>query len=102
MPDLSQFWSAFLNNPIIQLSWRLAILYVLALYVAMVFWTVRDAQQRTENQILPYLGGLMVVILNIFGLFLYLIVRPKETLGEAYERQLAEESLLAEAEQRTV
>src|SRR5437016_14663324 len=66
----------------------------------MVFWTVRDAQQRTENQILPYLAGLMVVILNIFGLFLYLIIRRNETLGEAYERQLAEESLLAEAEQR--
>src|SRR6267142_2112306 len=58
--------------------------------------------RRTENQLLPYLAGLMVVVLNIFGLFLYLIIRPKETLGEAYERQLAEESLLAEAEQRVV
>src|SRR5438874_88333 len=102
MPDLTGLWTAFVNNPLIQLSVRLAGLYVLALYLAMVFWTVRDAQQRTENQILPYLAGLMVVVLNIFGLFLYLIVRPKETLGEAYERQLAEESLLAEAEQRVV
>ena len=89
-PDLSGLWTAFVNNPLIQLSIRIAVLYVLALYLAMVFWTVRDAQQRTENQILPYLGGLMVVVLNLFGLFLYLVVRPKETLGEAYERQLAE------------
>jgi RNA polymerase subunit RPABC4/transcription elongation factor Spt4 len=102
MPDLSQLWTAIVSNPLIQLSVRLAGLYILAIYLAMVFWTVRDAQQRTENQLLPYLAGLMVVILNIFGLFLYLIVRPKETLGEAYERQLAEESLLAEAEQRVV
>jgi len=91
MPDLSGLWTAFVNNPLIQLSVRLAGLYVLALYLAMVFWPVR-----------PYLAGLMVVLLNIFGLFLYLIVRPKETLGEAYERQLAEESLLAEAESRVV
>src|SRR6266508_4412098 len=68
----------------------------------MVFWTVRDAQHRTENAIMPYLAGLMVVVLNLLGLFLYLIVRPRETLAEAYERQLAEESLLAEAEQRVV
>src|SRR5213076_1347264 len=102
MPDLSQLWTSIVSNPLIQLSVRLAGLYILAIYLAMVFWTVRDAQQRTENQLLPYLAGLMVVILNIFGLFLYLIVRPKETLGEAYERQLAEESLLAEAEQRVV
>src|SRR5438270_701596 len=102
MPDLSQLWTSIVSNPLIQLSVRLAGLYILAIYLAMVFWTVRDAQQRTENQLLPYLAGLMVVILNIFGLFLYLIIRPKETLGEAYERQLAEESLLAEAEQRGV
>src|SRR5436309_2445340 len=95
-------WTTFVNNPLVQLAVRGVGLYVLALYLAMVFWTVRDAQQRTENPILPYLAGLLVVVLNILGLFLYLIVRPKETLGEAYERQLAEESLLAEAEQRVV
>ena len=102
MPDLGGVWTAFVNNPLVQLSLRLGFFYILALYVAVVFWTVRDAQQRTENQILPYLAGVMVVVLNIFGLFLYLIVRPKETLAEQYERQLAEESLLAEAEQRVV
>src|SRR2546429_7897848 len=100
MPDLNALWTTIVSNPLIQLSVRLAGLYILAIYLAMVFWTVRDAQQRTENRILPYLAGLMVVVLNILGLFLYLIVRPRETLGEAYERQLAEESLLAEAEQR--
>src|SRR3981189_377151 len=95
-------WTAFINNPLVAISIQLAGLYVLALFLAMVFWTVRDAQQRTENPLLPYLAGLLVVVLNVLGLFLYLIVRPKETLGEAYERQLAEESLLAEAEQRVV
>src|SRR2546427_10749032 len=102
MPDLNALWTTIVSNPLIQLSVRLAGLYVLAIYLAMVFWTVRDAQQRTENQILPYLAGLMVVTLNIFGLFLYLIVRPKETLGEAHAPQLAEHTLLAEAEQRVV
>ena len=102
MPDFNAIWTAFTANPIVQFTVRFSLLYLLAIYLAVVFWTVRDAQQRTENQILPYLAGLMVVLLNIFGLFLYLIVRPKETLGEAYERQLAEESLLAEAEQRVV
>ena len=102
MPDLGGMWTTFVNNPLVQLAVRGVGLYVLALYLAMVFWTIRDAQQRTENPMLPYLAGLLVVALNILGLFLYLIVRPKETLGEAYERQLAEESLLAEAEQRVV
>lgn len=85
-----------------QFSVRFFGLYLVALYLAMVFWTVRDAQHRTENPILPYVAGVVVVVLNVLGLFVYLIVRPRETLHEAYERQLAEESLLAEAEQRAV
>ncbi len=102
MPDLGAIWTQVTGNPLIQFSVRFILVYVFFLYLAMVFWTVRDAQQRTENMILPYLAGLMVVVLNLFGLFLYMIVRPRETLGEAYERQLAEESLLSEAEQRVV
>ena len=102
MPDFGGIWSAFANSAIVQLSLRFIGLYIFALYIAMVFWTIRDAQNRTENRVLPYLAGLLVVILNILGLFLYLIVRPRETLGESYERALAEESLLAEAEQRVV
>ena len=86
MPDLGGIWTTFVNNPLVQLAFRGVGLYILALYLAMVFWTVRDAQQRTENPILPYLAGLLVVVTNVLGLFLYLIVRPKETLGEAYER----------------
>ncbi len=102
MPDLGAIWASFVNNAFVQLFFRFTLLYVLALYVAMVYWTVRDAQHRTENQVLPYLAGALVLVLNLLGLFLYLIVRPRETLAEGYERQLAEESLLAEAEQRTV
>src|SRR5690606_41367951 len=37
-------------------------------------------------------------LLFVFAVVLYLIVRPRETLAEVYERSLAEESLLAEVE----
>lgn len=102
MPDIGAIWESFVNNALVQFFLRFVGVYIFFLFLAMVFWTVRDAQQRTENPVMPYLAGLMVVVLNVLGLFLYLIVRPRETLAEAYERQLAEESLLAEAEQRTV
>ncbi|MBM4363305.1 MAG: zinc ribbon domain-containing protein [Deltaproteobacteria bacterium] len=95
-------WSTFASSGPVQFSLRFIGIYLIALYLAMVFWTVRDAQQRTENQWLPYVAGAMVVVLNVLGLFIYLIVRPRETLHEAYERQLAEESLLGEAERRVV
>ncbi len=101
MPDLGAIWTQITANPIVQLSVRAVVLYLFFLYLASVFWTVRDAQHRTEIPIMPYLAGILA-LLPLFGLFLYLIVRPRETLAESYERQLAEESLLAEAEQRVV
>ncbi|HEY4658208.1 MAG: hypothetical protein A3G84_06215 [Chloroflexi bacterium RIFCSPLOWO2_12_FULL_71_12] len=102
MPDLGAIWTQFTSNALVQFTVRFGLVYLFFIYLAMVFWVVRDAQQRTENVIMPYLAGLMVVVLNLPGLFLYMIVRPRETLADAYERQLAEESLLAEAEQRVV
>ncbi len=102
MPDLGALWTNFVNSALVQFSVRFIGVYVLFLYVAMLFWTVRDAQSRTENRVLPYLAGLLAAVLPVLGLFLYLIVRPRETLADGYERQLAEESLLAEAEQRIV
>jgi hypothetical protein len=99
--DLANIWTQFVENPVTQLTVRMVGLYVLFLYLASIYWTVRDAQQRLENPVFPYIWGL-VALLPFFGIFIYLIVRPRETLAERYERQLAEESLLSEAEQRLV
>jgi hypothetical protein len=41
-------------------------------------------------------------VLNVFGLILYLMLRPRETLAEAYERSLEEEALLQGIEEKAV
>lgn len=102
MPDIGLIWTNFINSGPVQLSFRFIGLYALALYVAMLYWTIRDAQKRTDNRILPFVAGLLVLVFNILGLFVYLILRDRETLSERYEQQLAEEGLLAEAEKRRV
>ena len=59
-------------------------------------------QQRNENPILPYLAASFIIVFTpIFfplAIFVYKIVRPHEKIGEVYERNLAEEALLAEVE----
>lgn len=102
MPDIGGIWSGFVNSAVVQFGVRFIGLYLFVIYVAMIFWTYRDAQNRTENRLLPVLAALLVTIIPVLGLFVYLIVRSRETIAESYERQLAEESLLAEAEQRVV
>ena len=59
-------------------------------------------QQRSDNPILPYLAAAVIIlftpILFPFAVLVYKIVRPQEKIGEVYERNLAEEALLAEVE----
>jgi RNA polymerase subunit RPABC4/transcription elongation factor Spt4 len=92
----------FFSNPIVQFGlWAIAA-YVVILWFAAAYWAFRDMQLRTENPILPYLAATLIVlfspILFPFGLVVYRIIRPQERIGDVYERNLAEEALLAEVE----
>jgi Double zinc ribbon len=102
IPDPGQIWDGFINNPIVQLAGQLIVIYVVLLWLGTAYWAFRDMQVRTENPILPYFSAALIIfftpLLFIFAVVLYLIVRPRETLAEVYERSLAEESLLAEVE----
>lgn len=81
-----------------QLIVAMAIGYGLLLWLAMVVWTFRDIRERTRDPFAQVLSVLVVLAFNFAGLLLYLIVRPRETLAEAYERSLEEEALLQELE----
>ena len=65
-----------------------------AFWIALVIWTLRDIRGRTRDVFAWILAGLLVLILGPIGLLLYLLLRPKHTLAEVYDRQLEEEALL--------
>ncbi|MCH7587299.1 MAG: zinc ribbon domain-containing protein [Chloroflexi bacterium] len=72
--------------------------FIAALWLSLVFWTARDIQLRTRDRIVQLLSSLIVLLLNIPGLIIYLILRPKQTLDEIYQRTLEDEVLLGEIE----
>ena len=83
MPDIGGIWSGFVNSAIVQGGVRFIGLYLFVVYVAQIFWTYRDAQNRTENRVLPVLAALLVTVIPVLGLFVYLIVRSRETIAES-------------------
>lgn len=102
---ITQFTDAvggFFGSEIVQLGLRATGIYIVVLWLAAAFWAFRDMQSRTENPILPYAAAAIIIfftpILFPFAIIVYRIIRPHERLGEAYERNLAEEALLAEVE----
>src|SRR6266853_6294775 len=74
--------------------------FVVIFWISLIVWTFRDIRARTQDFLLQIAATLLVAIFFIGGLFIYLILRPRQTLGEIYERQLEEESLLAEMTER--
>ncbi len=73
-----------------------------ALWIAMTIWTFRDMRARSRDGFAQVLAALVVAVLNVPGLLVYLILRPRETLAEQYERALEEEALLQEIEDKAV
>jgi RNA polymerase subunit RPABC4/transcription elongation factor Spt4 len=76
--------------------------FAVALWISLVIWTFRDMRARTRDAFAQLLASLMVLVLGPFGVPLYLILRPRETLAEKYERSLEEEALLQDIEERQI
>ena len=85
---------------ILQVAIALIGAYVTAFWFTLVVWTFRDIQKRTRDVLVQVLATLLVLLFNLPGLLLYTILRPPETLAEAYARSLEEESLIQEIEER--
>ena len=74
--------------------------FLAALWLSLVIWTFRDIRARSRDIFAQILATLVVAILNLPGLLIYVMVRPRETLAEAYDRSLEEEALLQSIEER--
>jgi RNA polymerase subunit RPABC4/transcription elongation factor Spt4 len=74
--------------------------FLAALWLSLVIWTFRDIRARSRDIFAQILATLVVAILNLPGLLIYVMVRPRETLAEAYDRSLEEEALLQSIEEQ--
>src|SRR5438445_9725807 len=70
--------------------------FTVIFWLSLIIWTFRDIRSHTQDFLSQILATLLVAVFFIGGLFIYMILRPRQTLAEIYERQLEEESLLAE------
>lgn len=77
-----------------------AVTFFVIFWLSTVMWTFRDIRARTQDFLSQILATVLAAIFPIAGLLIYMILRPRQTLAEIYERQLEEESLLAEMTER--
>lgn len=70
-----------------------------ALFGGMAIWTFRDIRARSRDILAQILATILVLVLPVVGLIVYLMLRPRETLEEAYEHSLEQEALLQAIEE---
>lgn len=71
-----------------------------ALWLALIIWAYRDMRSRSRDTLAQVFVAVSVAVLNFPAVFIYILLRPRETLSEAYERSLEEEALLQEIEEK--
>jgi hypothetical protein len=74
-------------SDILDLGQRMGMILGLAFYVAIVIWTYKDARKRTEDPIMVATFT-AIAMLPLFGVFIYMLVRPSEYLADVREREL--------------
>ncbi len=80
------------------LSLRGVFVYIFVLWITVVIWVARDVVGRSRNLVFQVFVILLTIVLNIFGLLIYLIIRPQKTLLDKYHEDL-EHRALAESDE---
>lgn len=83
---------------LVVLGWLL-LAYLVLLWAASVLWAYRDIRSRSEDVVVQVLAVSLALLLPFAGLVLHMILRPRQTLNEKYERTLEEQYLRRDLEE---
>lgn len=84
METLISITQYFADNIEINFILKIILTYFAALWIALILWVTRDAINRSNNLLFQIFVIILNIILPIFGLIIYLIIRPTKTLLERY------------------
>jgi hypothetical protein len=77
-----------ISNDGLNLAVKLLLLFLIAIWAALVFWTFADARRRIEDPMLIGCSAAASLFFPFVGTIIYMIVRPPEYLDDVREREL--------------
>jgi hypothetical protein len=77
-----------ITNDGLNLAVKLLLLFLAAIWLALVFWTFSDARRRVGDPLLVACATVGSLIFPFVGTIVYAIVRPPEFLADVHEREL--------------
>jgi hypothetical protein len=79
---------SFSESPIIDWGIKGILIYAGVLWLSLIIWVARDCIERSNSLIFQVFSILLNIALPVFGLIIYLIMRPSKTLMERYYEDL--------------
>ncbi len=67
---------------------NLLVIFLIAIWLALVFWAYNDAKRRLDDSVLVGSAAFAAFVFPFAGALVYAIVRPPETIDDRYEREL--------------
>lgn len=90
----------FFSSPLWRFLVDMAVVFAVALWLACAYWVYKDARRRVGDRLLLVVAVLTGLVFGPFGLLVYAIVRPPETLAEKEERELEVQVLASRLEEQ--
>src|SRR3954468_15263162 len=93
-----------ISNDGLNLAVKLIILFLIAVWLALVFWTWSDGRRRIEDPLLVGCAAAASFFFPFVGTVVYMIVRPPEYLEDMREREIemaAAAARLAQVQENT-
>lgn len=81
MPMFTPLTGLFSADPAMQ-ALQAGLLSVAAVLIFLLFWTLKDALNRSKSFWFQLISIALVTLLPIFGFLVYLLIRPARTLHE--------------------
>ena len=80
--------SDFLDSSYFAAGEKLMVIFIVAFYLALIFWTAKDARRRIEDPVIVAVCIATAFFFPFVGVLVYLILRPPEYLADVREREL--------------
>ena len=100
MPSITEAVEWLINPKVSSIILISVMVYLLLLWAALIVWTAKDIISRTNNIPLQIISIVLVVVLNVFGVIIYLAIRPSKTLIEKFFEDLEYEALSSSTKEK--
>jgi RNA polymerase subunit RPABC4/transcription elongation factor Spt4 len=77
-----------LGSPMWGFAWKILLFAVIVLWVALVFWTLKDARKRIDDAVIVGVAVATSLVFPFIGTLVYTMLRPAEYLADVREREL--------------